>query len=223
MYRRDEDKWAVLVHGYSTGKEYMQEYARKYYEKGYSILMPDLRAHGDSQGNIVGMGWLDRMDILKWTDLILAENPEADIVLHGISMGASAVMMASGERLPENVSAIIADCGYTTVWDILEYQLKRLYDFPVFPLLHGGNIWSVRKLGYSWKDASAVKMVKASRTPILFVHGSRDDVVPVDMAFELYMAAECDKRLLIIEGAGHAMSASWEPERYWNEIFDFIR
>ncbi|NLL39647.1 MAG: alpha/beta hydrolase [Clostridiales bacterium] len=223
VYRRDEDKWAVLVHGYSTGKEYMQEYARKYYEKGYSILMPDLRAHGDSQGNIVGMGWLDRMDILKWTDLILAENPEADIVLHGISMGASAVMMASGERLPENVSAIIADCGYTTVWDILEYQLKRLYDFPVFPLLHGGNIWSVRKLGYSWKDASAVKMVKASRTPILFVHGSRDDVVPVDMAFELYMAAECDKRLLIIEGAGHAMSASWEPERYWNEIFDFIR
>ena len=68
-----------------------------------------------------------------------------------------------------------------------------------------------------------MKMVKASRTPILFVHGSRDDVVPVDMAFELYMAAECDKRLLIIEGAGHAMSASWEPERYWNEIFDFIR
>ena len=117
----------------------MQEYARKYYEKGYSILMPDLRAHGDSQGNIVGMGWLDRMDILKWTDLILAENPEADIVLHGISMGASADD-GFRERLPENVSAIIADCGYTTVWDILEYQLKRLYDFPVFPLLHGKHL-----------------------------------------------------------------------------------
>ena len=104
VYKRSgqaASKWAVLVHGYSTGKEYMQEYARVYYENGYNVLMPDLRAHGDSQGNFVGMGWLDRMDILRWVEFIVSEDPAAEIVLHGISMGASAVMMASGDIFPK--------------------------------------------------------------------------------------------------------------------------
>lgn len=226
IYRQDDrpgGKWAVLVHGYSAGKESMQEYAREYYDKGYNVLLPDLRAHGESQGSFVGMGWLDRIDLLDWIDLIIEEDPKAIIVLHGISMGASAVMMASGEeRLPENVAAIIADSGYTSVWDILEYQLEKRYDIPSFPIMFGGNLWSVSQLGFSWKDASAVKMVRASRTPTLFIHGNKDEIVPVKMVFELYSEAKCIKRLLIIEEAGHAMSAEEDPERYWGEVFGFL-
>lgn len=225
LYRQPEQsckKWVVLVHGYSSYKETMQEYAQKYYEKGYSILMPDLRAHGGSQGDFVGMGWLDRLDIFSWLDLIVTEAPDAEIVLHGLSMGASTVMMAAGEKLPQNVLAIIEDCGYSSVWDILECQLKKCYKFPAFPIMYGVNLLATDKLGYSWKEASAVEMVKKSETPILFIHGSEDDIVPVDMVFTLYRAANCEKRLLIIEDAGHAMSVYREPERYWKEIFEFI-
>lgn len=64
------------------------------------------------------MGWLDREDILRWIDFILADDPQAKIVIHGISMGAATTMMTAGESTPDNVKAFVEDCGYTSVWDI---------------------------------------------------------------------------------------------------------
>ena len=64
------------------------------------------------------MGWLDREDILRWIDFILADDPQAEIVVHGISMGAATTMMTAGEDTPENVKVFIEDCGYTSVWDV---------------------------------------------------------------------------------------------------------
>ena len=87
-------------------------------EQGWNVLLPDMRTHGESEGKYIGMGWLDRLDVLKWIDLIRERDEQAQIILHGVSMGGATVMMTSGEALPENVRAVIDDCGYTSVWDI---------------------------------------------------------------------------------------------------------
>jgi fermentation-respiration switch protein FrsA (DUF1100 family) len=214
--------WALIVHGYSSRKEDMLTYAKRYYNEGYNVLLPDLRAHGESEGDFVGMGWLDRKDLVIWIENLLVGHPDADIVMHGISMGGAAVMMASGEELPGNVKAIVEDSGYTSVWDILDYQLGYRYHLPAFPVLYGASIWSNSKWGYNWKEASAVEQVKKSKTPILFIHGGEDDIVPTTMAYDVYQAAKCKKRLLIIEGAEHAGAVCTNPERYWDEVFSFI-
>jgi fermentation-respiration switch protein FrsA (DUF1100 family) len=138
-------------------------------------------------------------------------------------MGGAAVIMASGEQLPSNVAAIIEDSGYTSVWDILKYQLKHRYKLPAFPALYAANLWSEGKWGYNWKEASAVNQVKKSSTPVLFIHGGNDSVVPTEMVYTLYQAAECKKRLLVIEEAEHAQAAMIDPERYWTEVFAFIQ
>ncbi|RYG71153.1 hypothetical protein EU245_14955 [Lentibacillus lipolyticus] len=57
-----------------------------------------------------------------------------DIILHGKSMGAVTVLMASGEELPDEVKGIVADSGYSTVKAELAHQLKHLYQLPSFPL-----------------------------------------------------------------------------------------
>lgn len=94
-----EKKWVICVHDYrSDGKTDMSFIGKKYAEKGYNVLIPDLRAHGKSEGEIIGMGWLDRLDLIIWINYILKTQPEAAIILHGGSMGASAIMMASGEK-----------------------------------------------------------------------------------------------------------------------------
>ena len=66
------------------------------------------------------------MDIIKWINLILSWEPNARIVLHGVSMGAATVLMASGEDLPGNVKAVIADCGYTSEWDEFRREADAL-------------------------------------------------------------------------------------------------
>ena len=114
----------------------MSPYAYKYYTLGYHLLMPDLRGHGKSEGNYIGMGWHDRLDILKWIEFILKEDKEAEILLHGVSMGAATVMMVSGEDLPPNVKVIIEDCGYTSAKDQLSYKLKSMFKLPSFPFIN---------------------------------------------------------------------------------------
>ena len=113
---------------------------------------------------------------------------DAEIVLHGLSLGADTVLMVSGERLPEQVKAIIEDCGYTSVYEQLGYQFRRMFRLPVFTLLDTTSMVTKLKAGYSIRAASALKQVLNCRLPVLFIHGSEDAVLPLVMARRLYAA-----------------------------------
>lgn len=216
------DTWVITVHGYTSKGIEMSNYAKNFYDMGYNVLIPDLRGHGESEGKYIGMGWHDRLDILSWINLIIKDNTKAKIILHGVSMGAATVSMLSGEELPMNVKAIISDCGYTSVWNQFSHQLKSMYSLPNFPVMNASSITIKLKTGYSLKEASALKQVAKSKTPMLFIHGDKDDFVPYHMMDELYNAANCEKEKLTIIGAGHAKSSKVNPELYWTTISKFI-
>ena len=216
------DKWAIVVHGYTSEGNLLSSKAKYFYEIGYNVLVPDLRGHGNSQGDYIGMGWDDRLDIMDWIDYIVENNPNAQIALHGTSMGSATVLMVSGEKLPENVKAIVADCGYTSVWDEFSYQLKSLFNLPSFPVMNLSNMVTMVRAGYSLKDASAIEQVKKATVPILYVHGDEDDFVPYYMMDELYNATNSTKEKLTVEGAEHAKSDLVNPQLYWSTIYDFL-
>ena len=216
------DKWAIVVHGYTSEGNLLSSKAKYFYEMGYNVLVPDLRGHGNSQGDYIGMGWDDRLDIMDWIDYIVENNPNAEIALHGTSMGSATVLMVSGEKLPENVKAIVADCGYTSVWDEFSYQLKSLFNLPSFPVMNLSNMVTMVRAGYSLKDASAIDQVKKATVPILYVHGDEDDFVPYYMMDELYNATNSTKEKLTVEGAEHAKADLVNPQLYWSTIYDFL-
>lgn len=215
------NKWVINVHGYTSDSKKMSTYAKKYYDMGYNLLVPDLRGHGLSEGEYIGMGFDDRLDIISWINYILENNKDAEIVLHGISMGAATVLMTSGEDLPVNVKAIVADCGYSSVWDQFSYQLDDLFSLPEFPILHVSSLVGQFRAGYSIKDAAPINQVVNSKTPILYIHGDQDDFVPYYMMEELYSATSSEKEMLTIEGAGHAKASEVDPTTYWNTVFNF--
>lgn len=216
------DNWAIVVHGYTCEGLQMSPYAENFYNAGFNVIVPDLRSHGLSEGNYIGMGWKDRLDIISWINYIINKNSNSKIVLLGVSMGAATVSMTSGEELPSNVKAIIADCGYTCVFDQFAYQLKRLFSLPKFPIINVSSLVTQIKAGYSFKKASAINQVRKSKTPMLYIHGDIDDFVPSYMIDELYNATSSPKEKLIIKGAKHAVSHTTDPHTYWNTIFGFI-
>lgn len=190
MNEPSSHKWAIVVHGYSGRASEMTKYVRSFYEQGYNVIAPDLRGHGNSEGDYVGMGWHDRKDVLIWIQQILKKDPNAEIALFGVSMGGATVMMTSGEDLPSNVKVIIEDCGYSTVIDEFTYQLKDLFHLPKFPVMNAANTVTKLRAGYNLEEASAVKQVAKSKTPMLFIHGDADTFVPFEMLDEVYNAAK---------------------------------
>ena len=216
------NKWAIVVHGYTSEGELVSSKAKHFYEMGYNVLVPDLRGHGKSEGDYIGMGWDDRLDIIDWINNILKDNPSSEIILHGTSMGAATVLSTSGENLPNNVKAIIADCGYTSVWNEFTYQLKALFNLPSFPVMNLSNMVTMVKAGYSLKDASPIEQVAKSKTPILYIHGDKDDFVPYYMMDELYKATSSEKSKLTVQNAGHGKADLVNPDLYWNTITDFL-
>ncbi|OPX46029.1 alpha/beta hydrolase family protein [Ruminiclostridium hungatei] len=216
------DKTVIMAHGYSSQGTYMGSYAKIYYDMGYNVLLPDSRGHGKSEGNYIGFGWTDRKDFLKWIDFIISQTgQDAQIVLHGVSMGGAAVLMTSGEELPSAVRAVVSDCAYTSVQAELEYQLDRLFKLPAFPVLDTTSLLTRLRAGYSFKEASALEQVKKSSTPTLFIHGDSDMFVPSSMVYELYDASTCPKDIYIVQGAGHGAAFETDVSGYKNKIREF--
>jgi len=220
--KNNSDIWAIVIHGYMGHGKGMTYYAKEFYNMGYNVLVVDLRGHGKSEGKYIGMGWHDRLDIMDWTDYLINKNSNCEIILHGISMGAATVMMATGENLPSNVKVAIEDCGYTSIWDEFEVRLKEMYGLPTFPVLNAADSICKTKAGYKFEEGSSVEQVKKSKTPTLFIHGDLDTFVPFEMLDKVYNAANCTKEKLVIEGAAHAEAASVNPELYWKTVKKFI-
>lgn len=201
------NKTVIVVHGFTNDKEDMKPYAWMFHELGYNVLMPDNMSHGDSEGQIIGYGWNDRLNVIKWAEMLVEQNSDSEITLFGVSMGAATVMMASGEEsLPDQVVNIIEDCGYSSVWDELKYQAKEMYNLPAFPILYEVSAISKIRAGFSYGQASSVNQLKNNTRPVLFIHGSDDTFVPTSMVYKNYQATQGEKELYIVKGAGHAKS-----------------
>lgn len=215
----------ILAHGYSGRGREMAGFARFYAETlGYNVLMPDDRGHGESEGDIIGFGWLDRKDYVQWIGWVLeSTGKHSDIVLHGISMGGATVLMTGGEELPDQVKAIVSDCAYTSVEEELTFQLKQLYKLPAFPFIPITSLITKWKAGYSFKEASALKQLAQVHVPVLFIHGEADTFVPTSMVYRLYEACATDKELLTIPRAGHGTAFRMDQDRYKSVLEDFLQ
>ncbi len=219
----DSHIWVIVCHGYSVKPESNAAQIRHFVMQGWNVLAPSLTGHGISEDKATSMGWLDRLDMCDWIRFIVQKDPEAQIVLYGVSMGAATVMMTTGEVLPENVRCCIADCGYTSVYDEFKTQIKQWLHLPAFPFLYAGDFITRLHAGYGFKEASAVDQLKRSRTPTLFIHGEEDTFVPFAMQEQCYRACACEeKEKVSFPGAGHALSGMIAPEEYTRVITEFI-
>ncbi|HGF7742772.1 TPA: alpha/beta fold hydrolase [Enterococcus faecium] len=182
----DSNKTVILAHGYRGDALQMGPWARIYYDLGYNILAPDASGHGESGGETIDFGWLEKDNYLQWINLINEKNGKNhEILLHGVSMGAATVLMAAGEKLPSNVSGVIADSAYTSIMDEMTF-LKGIVpiDLPGFteeninaaiPIL---NSIVKNNLGFDMYEASVVNQVQKSEVPIALIHSVDDDFIP---------------------------------------------
>lgn len=191
---------------------------------GHSVLLFDHRGSGLSDGNTLTFGINESRDCRKWIDYVLTEiNPDAKIILSGVSMGAATAMITSGyEDLPENVVGVVADCGYTSAKDIIKKVVKemKLPSNLLYPFIKlGARIFG----GFDLDEFSPIEQVKKSKVATVFVHGDIDGFVPMEMSERNYEACSSKhKKLVIIKGADHGLAYPVGRQDYLDILTEFF-
>jgi len=193
-------------------------------ELNSTLIIPEQRGQGQSEGEFMGFGIFERHDCLEWIKYAKERfGDDMPIYLMGISMGATTVLMTTGADLPENVKGVIADCGFTSPGAIMSHVVKnnlKINEKLTYPLVNK----RINKVAhFDIDEYSSVKALETCQIPVLFIHGSSDKFVPVQMTFENYEACAAPKDLLIVPGAGHGMSYVKDTEAYKKAVRYFFK
>ncbi len=217
-------KLVILHHGFTSHAADNATHAKFFHEQGYEVLLLDLRAHGESEGDYVGFGILDRFDTLEWVRCGRKRfGADVKVVLHGTSMGGATALMALGlPEIQETVSAVIADCAYTSPADIISHVIQKDYHLPPAPIIALTSAYSQSAAGYRFDTCSTLDALKDNRVPVLFIHGKEDKFVPTWMSEKNFNACSCKKRLLLVDKAGHGFSALENPSLYEQAEKEFL-
>ena len=194
------------------------------HENGCSLLFIDQRTHGESDGKYISYGILERFDLCDWLTFLSKKIPESvPIYFMGISMGAATALMAAGLPGTERLSGIIADCGFSNPYDIVERTIAGKIKRPRAPIeVCVMDRLCRKRANFSLKDHSPRKAMEQNENiPVLFIHGGADDFVPCAMTLENYMACRAPKSILIVPGAGHSMSYIANPRAYEQKLCEF--
>lgn len=193
------------------------------HDHGCNLLLIEQRCHGQSGGNLISYGILERYDILSWLDWLEANHAGYPVYLCGISMGAATVLMAAGLPIAGRVRGIIADCGYSTPQEIVKITLEKNIGKLAGPTLAAVNLNCKLREDFTLGDYTPIEaMTQNTEIPCLFIHGDADDFVPWRMSVENYYACQAPKDLLIVHGAGHGLSFLVDPETYTNKVLAFF-
>jgi len=213
----------ILAHGYRSCKlvefSKVMDFYRNY---GLNLLLIDQRAHGKSEGRVITFGVKESRDVVRWIQWVNENQPERPIILSGLSMGASTVLYLADENLPKNVKGIIADCGFTSPWEIISSVFRNVTHLPAGPSLWIAEVFARVFGGFSLRQKDTRKVLKNSKLPVLMVHGMDDSFVPCEMTRQGYAACTGEKEIFIVEGAEHGLSFVKEPLRYKEKVVAFL-
>jgi len=203
----------IAMHGWrSSWAKDFGAVAESWYDKHCSVLYVEQRGQNESGGEYMSLGLMERYDCLDWIQwveqqkLSRPDGTRLPLYLCGVSMGATSVLMAAGLNLPDSVHGVIADCGFTSPHDICKHITENNLHISYELCGEIADYYCKKKLNLGTKETSTIEAMERCTTPVLFIHGTEDKFVPIEMTYENYKACHSPKRLFVVPGAGHGMS-----------------
>lgn len=208
----------ILLHGQGDNREGMLSNADLFLRHGYSVLLPDARAHGDSGGSITTYGVEETGDLVRWYNWL--EQSQAPRCIYGLgeSMGA-AVLLQTVAKQP-GFCAVVAESSFSSFREAAYIRLgEGLHIGPwlgrtvLRPAVEAGLIYTRLRYGVDLAQASPIKAVASSRVPVFLIHGLADTNMP-PFNSERMRTANLAVKLWEPAGAGHCGVAEAAPEEY---------
>ena len=213
----------IAMHGWrSTWSQDFGAIAPFWFDNDCAVLFAEQRGQGNSGGDYMGFGLLERYDCLDWIGWV-NECTEAKlpIYLGGVSMGATTILMTAGFELPENVKGIVADCAFTSPHAIWKHVVENNFHLPYGLYSRAAKDLCRRRIRVESDSYSTQKALQKCSVPVMFIHGTDDHFVPIEMTYENYKVCSAPKQLFIVPGAEHGMSYLVDKDGYENAVKQF--
>lgn len=222
------EKTLIFLHGFTENRLAGLNYRNMYLSAGFNLLLVDSRDHGESGGDSVTWGVYEKYDLDQWVDWVRHRFPAGMIGVHGISLGAAtALLHAEQNETGRRVAFYIADSAYSDFGDMLtphaEERLQLAGNIPFRYVWPYANAVAYIKSRFTFYEASPIQAVRHATTPILFIHGESDKLVPVLMSQELYNAAQGPREIYTFPQADHVSSFYKDQIRYSRVVKSFIQ
>jgi len=214
--------WALLLHG-GLGSDGTQllDVACELRLSGFRVLLPDLRAHGRSEGEISSLGLEERRDVSAWIDWIFMQEASPRIVVFGQDEGAAAALLSAGDLL-NRVRAIAVDSAYSSI---------PARAMQLFEKLNGtesrADAWLFKaayhmEFVFGRETQDVLEAVRSCSIPLLLIHGTGDEDVPAWHSEDIADAAGEEAEVFFVEGALHGEARFAEPKAYYDKLLSFF-
>ena len=214
---------AVLVlHGLGDNRIGMTGYAQLLLAHGYTVLLPDARAHGVSGGSLATFGLLEREDIHRWVDFLSSEAHPGCIFGIGESMGAAQLLQAL--QTESRFCAVVAESPFSTFREIAYDRMGQPFHLGPWvgrtvlrPLVEVAFLRGVWKYGLRMGEISSEDAVASSNVPVLLIHGQIDGNIPVRHSRAIHYRAPRTV-LWEVPGADHCGAMAAAPDEFARRV-----
>jgi hypothetical protein len=222
-----QGRCAMLIHGYADAKVGAIAWAPVWHSLGFNLIVPDLRAHGESGGSVCTAGCMERMDLVRVIDELRAQKPEATrrMVLFGASLGAAVAAATAIETT--DIAAVVMDSPYADFRRAAMAHMDRIGAPGRFLQRQAIRLaeWLTRADYDSVRPADLIPQLQC---PVLLIEAGNDSFLgPQDRdALQKGIAAHRPEagpaQIWTVEGVEHLMAASADPQAYRRIIGQFL-
>jgi hypothetical protein len=216
----------LMLHGIGYNRDSMKGFLPLFTSHNYRVLFPDDRAHGNSGGDLVTYGLLEKYDAVDWARWMRTEGCE-EIYGFGVSLGGAILIQASA--VDPIFKSIVAESSYATLRGVGESRVQQLVPFlpewlavPISKaMVESALLYARVRFGVDLSNVSPLADIAHTETPILLIHGLADNRTPYWNS-ELLSKASSHAALWLVPGARHVAASSTAPEEFNRRVLDWF-
>jgi pimeloyl-ACP methyl ester carboxylesterase len=217
--------WVLLLHGRSQNRLSMMGYANFLLSSGYSVVMMDARAHGESGGTISTYGHVERYDVSATLDALSASETIDHAYAFGESMGAAVALQAAA--IDPRIEAVVAEGAFRNLHEVIfDYAGLRWSALLGKTLFRPAAILAVheaeQQAGFRFDDVSPEASVARRKFPVMLISGLSDHNIPKRHAEAIFTAASGPKELWLVPGAHHQGAMQTAPQEFQLRVLRFL-